>query len=338
MISTRLAERRELLGGHEEYRRASYVLLYQAIRKEGLLDFIERQPRTLNEVATELGCRLDRLATLEAVMNVLETLGVTQQQRGEDGRHRYSIKELEPELAQRPLDAELLRHAVGQERADAVVYAQAMPDALAYLRGEREGNRFGEGDLGRWQSLLEFPYWDYCRTVAAETVAEPGATALDLASGLGHGVRTLGRVVGPSGKAIGIEVSADFVRLSSQDLPPNCTIRQADLNQGLGFLEDGSANGAICMGAFHFVVDKAGFLRDLHRVLTPGGRFVIGNVVRQTDGFDKPAHEITTSMLQPTIHKETPAQFESAFAAGGFTLEDSYEGFGSVGWYQLVRR
>jgi SAM-dependent methyltransferase len=336
MISEKLGERAELLDGYREYRRATYVLLYRAVAKEGLLDHLA-QPRTLEEIAKQNGYLPERAPTLRAVLNVLVTLGAVER-TGEDGTETYRAVPGEPELVSRPLDVALLQKAIGQERAEAVVYAQQVPEALGYLRGEREGNEFGSGQLARWQSLLEFPYWDFGRSVCAQVIATPGGSVVDLACGLGHGVRELGKLVGPQGRVLGVELSPDFVALASRDLPANCEIRQGDLNDGVAFLEDASLTGAMMMGAFHFIRDRVGFLADLSRALRPGARVALGNVVRQTRSFDQAAHDITCSMLTPPVLMATPEQIEADIASSGLELVDSFEGFGCVGWYELVRR
>jgi ubiquinone/menaquinone biosynthesis C-methylase UbiE len=338
VISARFAEKPELIQGYHEYRRASYVLLYQAIAKEGLLEFFA-EPRTCEAAAAEFGCRPDRMETLRAVLGVLVALGVLGQRPATaDGHTTYLLADRKPDEAVRPVDVAVLRKAIGEERADAVVYAQQIPEAITYLRGEREGNEFGTGQLARWQSLLEFPYWDFGRRVCAQTVATPGGRAVDLACGLGHGVRELASLVGPSGSVLGIEMSPDFVELANKDLPANCEIRQGDMNDGVGFLDDASIDGAMISGAFHFVRDKAGFLADLHRAIAPGGKVALGNVVRLTTAFDQAAHDITCSMLQPPVLMETPEQLAAKINQSGFELADSFGEFGCVGWYELVKR
>ncbi|HEX6501116.1 MAG TPA: methyltransferase domain-containing protein [Micromonosporaceae bacterium] len=337
MISEKLGERAELLEGYREYRRATYVLLYRAVAKEGLLDYL-KQPRTLREITNQFGYLPERIGTLRAVVNVLTTLGAVEARPGDDNEDRYVSVRDEPEHVTRPLDVQLLQNAIGQERAETVVYAQQVPEALGYLRGAREGNEFGSGQLARWQSLLEFPYWEFGRRACAEAIATPGGSVVDLACGLGHGVRELSALVGPDGTVLGAELSPDFVALASRDLPANCSIRQADLNNGVAFLEDDSLTGAMMMGAFHFIRDKAGFLADVRRALKPGGKVALGNVVRQTNTFDQAAHDITCSMLTPPVVMATPEQIEKDIADSGLELVDSFEGFGCVGWYEMVRR
>jgi len=338
MISALLSEKPEIITGYHEYRRATYLLLYQGVKKEGLISYLS-DPRSLQEISQEFGFIAERERTLLAVLGVLMALGIIRPD-GSNGTPRFVAdgdNDMEPEAVSKPLDLDLLRRAIGAERAESVAYAQQIPEAIQYLRGERDGNQFDAGQLSRWQSLLEFPYWEFGRRACGQAIARPGAQVADLACGLGHGVRELAGLVGPDGSVQGVELSADFVRLASEGLPANATIRQGDLNDGLSFLADESLDGAMISGAFHFVRDKTTFLRDLYRAMTPGGKVALGNVVRQTTAFDQAAHDITCSMLTPPVLMSTPDELHSFISASGFKLVDIFDEFGCVGWYEMVR-
>ncbi len=338
MISALLSEKPEMIDGYHEYRRATYLLLYQAVKKEGLLSYL-REQHSMPEISQEFGVIAERERTLRAVLGALITLGVLGS-AASGGTERFAQRDpdgTEPEAVAKPVDLDLLRRVIGAERAEGVVYAQQIPEAIDYLRGNRDGNQFDAGQLSRWQSLLEFPYWEFGRRACAQVISRPGARVADLACGLGHGVRELAELVGPDGSVLGVELSADFVRLASEGLPSNASIRQGDLNDGVGFLDERSLDGAMISGAFHFVREKDTFLRDLFRVIVPGGKVALGNVVRKTEAFDQAAHDITCSMLTPPVIMSTPSELRSAISASGFELLDTFDDFGCVGWYELVR-
>lgn len=338
MISALLSEKPEIIEGYHEYRRATYLLLYQAVKKEGLLSYL-RDEHSMPEISQEFGFIAEREPTLRAVLGALITLGALGSAT-RDGAERFVRRDsddAEPAEVARPVNLELLKRVIGAERAEGVVYAQQIPEAIDYLRGNRDGNQFDAGQLSRWRSLLEFPYWEFGRRACARVISRPGGSVADLACGLGHGVRELAELVGPSGTVLGVELSADFVRLASEDLPANASIRQGDLNDGLSFQNERSLDGAMISGAFHFVRDKEAFLRDLFRAIVPGGKVALGNVVRKTEGFDQAAHDITCSMLTPPVIMSTPAELRAAIIASGFELLDAFDDFGCVGWYELVR-
>lgn len=337
MLREKFGQQSKLVSGYREYRRTSYILLHRAARDEGLLEFLET-PRAPEEIVERFGYDRDRIETLEAILGALETVNAVRRETSDDGTERFVVTGGESEEVSRPIDVELLKEAVGADKAEAIVYAKTLPDAFVYLRGEKEENTFGGGDrLSQWTSLLEFPYWDFGRKVAASIIARPGATVVDFASGLGHGVRALAEAVGPEGRARGVEMNEEFVRLSSENLPPNAEIRQGDLNEGIDFFEDESFDGAMMIGAFHFIRDKAWFVGELRRILRPGSKVVLGNVVRRTNAFDQAAHDITGSMLRPRVLKETPEEIRTAIEKGGLAIVEEYDDLGCVGWYELAK-
>lgn len=266
------------VSGYFEYRKASYVLLHRAALTEGLLEYL-KEPRTIFDIVAKLEYVPDRCRTLEGILKAPETLGVVERESSVYSADRFKAVLARPTNSI-AINVQLLKEVVGEEKAEAIVYAQNLPEAFAYLRGERDENTFDKERMAQWYNLLEFPYWDFGRKIAAEIIASPGAKILDLASGLGHGLRVLSSIVGPTGRVIGVEKSKDFVASSKRGLPEWCEVIQADLNNGIGFIPDRSIDGGMMIGAFHFIRDKASFLREIRRVLVTGGRFVLGNVVK----------------------------------------------------------
>ena len=98
--------------------------------------------------------------------------------------------------------------------------------------------------------------------------------------GCGTGLLTT-RLVGALGARLvtGCDLSLEMLRQASG------RSRSARWVQGDAMhlpLRDGSVDAALSTESFHWIPDQAGALADLHRVLRPGGRIVIGMVTFRT--------------------------------------------------------
>jgi SAM-dependent methyltransferase len=98
--------------------------------------------------------------------------------------------------------------------------------------------------------------------------------------GFGHG-KTLGLAAArvPDGFVAGVDVSADMVAMARQRCKD--AIRRGFLEPRLGDssslpFSDGSFDKALCIHTVYFWKEPVRHLREICRVLTPGGRFVLG--------------------------------------------------------------
>jgi SAM-dependent methyltransferase len=134
-----------------------------------------------------------------------------------------------------------------------------------------------------------------CGNPTALIELKPGETVLDLGSGGGIDVLLSAKRVGPTGKAYGLDMTDDMLALA----------RENQRLAGVGNVEflkgeieniplpDNSVDVVISNCVINLSADKDRVLREAFRVLKPGGRFAVSDVVVRGEVPD----EVRKSML-----------------------------------------
>ena len=102
-----------------------------------------------------------------------------------------------------------------------------------------------------------------------------GQHVLDLGCGNGNGLDALLSAVGPTGRVIALDRDAASLARAAERTGPLATV-EADFTAPLP-LEQQSVDRVICQNVIECVADRAGLLREIHRVLRPGGRALVGH-------------------------------------------------------------
>ena len=112
----------------------------------------------------------------------------------------------------------------------------------------------------------------YTERLFREAGIGPGQRILDLGSGVGDVSMLLARIVGPSGKVVGIERDArSIARANSRAAEAglrNISFTKADVNQ---IVSDQPFDGAVGRFILMFLPDPASMLRSLTQLVRPGG-------------------------------------------------------------------
>jgi len=157
-----------------------------------------------------------------------------------------------------------------------------------------------------------------CGVPTAVADLREGETVLDLGSGAGADVLISARRVGPTGRAIGLDMTDEMLELGRR----NAAVAGASNVEFLkGHIEevplaDGSVDVVISNCVLNLSGDKPRVLREAARVLRPGGRFAISDVVAD-EGMDDATRADMRQWTGCIAGALTRREFEDALAQAG---------------------
>lgn len=146
-----------------------------------------------------------------------------------------------------------------------------------------------------------------------------GEIALDLCTGTGKLAHELVPFVRPGGRVIGIDFSPAMLERARQ-LEPDVEFRLGDV--GRLSEADASIDGITIGFGLRNLVDRAGALREMHRVLRPGRRLVILEFAPPT-GILMRAYRFYLGRIMPALVGFTSASERDAYRY----LAESVQGF-----------
>jgi SAM-dependent methyltransferase len=158
-----------------------------------------------------------------------------------------------------------------------------------------------------------------CGVPAAVADLKPGETVLDLGSGAGADVLISARRVGPTGRAIGIDMTDEMLSLARANAE---AAGVANVEFIKGYLEelplsDASVDVIISNCVINLAADKTVVIREAARVLRPGGRFAVSDVIADPN-LDEHTRADMAAWTGCIAGALTAAQFAAALHAAGF--------------------
>src|SRR5438105_1825660 len=158
-----------------------------------------------------------------------------------------------------------------------------------------------------------------CGVPTAVADLHEGETVLDLGSGAGADVLISAKRVGPNGKAIGLDMTDEMLDLARR----SATEAGAENVEFLrGHIEDiplpdASVDVVISNCVINLSGDKQQVLREAARVLRPGGRFAVSDVIADPD-MDEATRADMTAWTGCVAGALTEDEFRGALRDAGF--------------------
>jgi SAM-dependent methyltransferase len=157
-----------------------------------------------------------------------------------------------------------------------------------------------------------------CGVPTAVADLEQGETVLDLGSGAGADALISARRVAPTGKAIGLDMTDEMLALARSNAA-EAGVGNVEFLKG--YIEDiplpdASVDVVISNCVINLSGDKARVLRETARVLRPGGRFAVSDVIADPE-MDEATRADMASWTGCIAGALTRAEFESALVEAG---------------------
>jgi SAM-dependent methyltransferase len=187
--------------------------------------------------------------------------------------------------------------------------------------GPGDGDRFG---AAHYDPGAEVPDGAVAASLGCGNPVEvadlrPGETVLDLGSGGGLDVLLSARRVGPTGRAIGLDMTAEML-----DLARDHAVRAGATNVEFlaGRIEDiplpdDAVDVVISNCVIALSVDKAAVFAEIARVLRPGGRIGITDILAE-DTLTNADRALRAGHVECLAGALTRADYRSLLAGAGF--------------------
>lgn len=152
----------------------------------------------------------------------------------------------------------------------------------------------------------------------------PGEVVLDLGSGGGIDVLLSARRVGPTGKVYGLDMTDEMLELARANAA-KAGVENVEFLKGRIEsipLPDNSVDVIISNCVINLSADKDAVLREAYRVLRPGGRFAVADVVVKGEPLPEPVQRMLGLWTHCVAGALTEDEYRHKLEAAGFSQVD----------------
>ncbi len=160
-----------------------------------------------------------------------------------------------------------------------------------------------------------------CGNPTAIASLKPGEVVLDLGSGAGFDCFLAAERVGPEGRVIGVDMTPDMLEKANRNLEGsgfnNIEFRQGYIEELP--VEDNSVDVVISNCVINLSPDKNKVFSEIYRVLKPGGRMMVSDIVktrRLPDAIENDMATLAACVSGALMEEEYFGAIESAGLAG----------------------
>jgi arsenite methyltransferase len=159
-----------------------------------------------------------------------------------------------------------------------------------------------------------------------------GETVVDLGSGAGLDLLLSARRVGPAGRVIGLDMTEEMVELARRN-----TAEAGNVEVLLGRIEqiplpDACADVVISNCVLNLSADKPAVLREVARVLRPGGRFGVSDLIAADDA-DPDQLAAAAACIGAGVRPLSATAYRDGLIAAGLTdvrIETTHDAGGGI--------
>lgn len=157
-----------------------------------------------------------------------------------------------------------------------------------------------------------------CGNPLAFAEVQPGQVVLDIGSGAGIDCLLAAERVGPGGRVIGVDMTPEMLRLAKANAAEagftNVEFRLGEAERLP--VEDASVDWVVSNCVLNLSPDKPAVFREIHRVLRPGGRLLVADVV--AEDLPEPLRADLTAWSGCLAGAMSEADYVAGLEAAGF--------------------
>lgn len=154
----------------------------------------------------------------------------------------------------------------------------------------------------------------------------PGERVIDVACGTGVVTRLAAEALGPKATVAGLDVNAGMLAVARSAAPADVSIDWYETSAEAIPLADDSFDVVLCQMGLQFIPDKHAALKEMRRILVPGGRLVL-SVCGPTpklfaimaEGLGKHIHPGCAQFPDMVFSLHDHAELREMFASAGFS-------------------